>query len=284
MSISRFVKSWSEVMEDAKFALHAPTPSPYNTKSRRCIFTRTVKGLNGRPVQVPCGKCLYCREHQASSWYSRQICESTLSTGTFFITLTYNQANVEDINVEALQLYFKRLRKAGHQFRYIALAEYGPRTGRPHYHILFFYRSNHGYADPKVMADFHKRHWSFGFVNCKSVTANHHKYIANYGKSLFMRTRSFKLYSLKPGIGKETPLYEYLFNQYLETGERYIATDVGKLQVPDCCIRSYNKALRSSPNYIDPGDPSDLQYSEELHANYLYNLMLAYERFLKRKL
>lgn len=37
-----------------------------------------------------------------------------------------------------LQLFFKRLRKAGYKFRYVASGEYGDETRRPHFHIALF--------------------------------------------------------------------------------------------------------------------------------------------------
>lgn len=37
-----------------------------------------------------------------------------------------------------LQLFFKRLRKAGYKFRYVASGEYGEKTRRPHFHIALF--------------------------------------------------------------------------------------------------------------------------------------------------
>jgi hypothetical protein len=37
-----------------------------------------------------------------------------------------------------LQLFFKRLRKDGFKFRYVASGEYGEKTRRPHFHIALF--------------------------------------------------------------------------------------------------------------------------------------------------
>lgn len=43
-------------------------------------------------------------------------------------------------DVSHVQKFFKRLRKDGFQFRYFGVAEYGGKRGRPHYHIIFFFK------------------------------------------------------------------------------------------------------------------------------------------------
>lgn len=282
-----FVKSLQEVLDEASFAGYRPHPLPFLDTPRTCPFKRTVRTSEGYPVKVACGKCLYCTLHRSNSWYSRQLCESSVSTGTFFVTLTQDNDHYEELSIEVLQLFFKRLRKSGMQFRYIALGEYGPRTGRAHYHILFFFRSIHGEYEPSRLKQILLSYWRRGFVDVKQPTANHHRYIASYSKRMFMRTRSFKTYSLKPGIGKETPLYIHMFEHFGATGEYLFDGPYGKMIIPDSILLDYResrkKTLRGHP-FLFPGYQEVGFYDERLHSRYLYDLQIAYEKFIKRKL
>ena len=57
------------------------------------------------------------------------------------LNLTYNDDWLPEhgqLFKEDLQRFFKRLRKAGFKFRYVASGEYGDRTKRPHFHIALF--------------------------------------------------------------------------------------------------------------------------------------------------
>ena len=57
------------------------------------------------------------------------------------LNLTYNDAWLPEhgqLFKDDLQRFFKRLRKAGFKFRYVASGEYGDETRRPHFHIALF--------------------------------------------------------------------------------------------------------------------------------------------------
>ena len=57
------------------------------------------------------------------------------------LNLTYNDAWLPEhgqLFKEDLQRFFKRLRKSGFKFRYVASGEYGDQTKRPHFHIALF--------------------------------------------------------------------------------------------------------------------------------------------------
>ena len=57
------------------------------------------------------------------------------------LNLTYDDANLPEhgqLWKDDLQLFFKRLRKGGFKFRYVASGEYGEQTRRPHFHIALF--------------------------------------------------------------------------------------------------------------------------------------------------
>lgn len=148
--IRRFSDLYEDVLRKSGFR-HASVRPSYADHPYTCPFKiRMTRYCNGRhiPFYVPCGRCLYCQQHRADDWVTRQFCEASVSTQVFFTTLTYDDPHLEDISRYTLQCFFKRLRKAGLVFRYIALAEYGPKTCRSHYHILFFLNSVKHFSCP----------------------------------------------------------------------------------------------------------------------------------------
>lgn len=98
------------------------------------------------PVLVPCGKCLACRINRRREWTARLLNEEVYSSSSNFITLTYDEAHLpfdENGNMcvdkRDCQLFLKRLRKKyGKGIRYFLNSEYGPESGRPHYHAIIF--------------------------------------------------------------------------------------------------------------------------------------------------
>lgn len=98
-------------------------------------------------ITVPCGKCALCRDKKRREWSFRALCENRYSCSEpLFLTLTYNQQHLPARGVfkEELQLFMKRLRihldRLGleHNLRYFACAEYGSKSGRPHYHMILW--------------------------------------------------------------------------------------------------------------------------------------------------
>lgn len=98
-------------------------------------------------LQVPCGKCLLCRDKKKREWSFRAVCENVYSTSQpLFITMTYNNKHLPKYGVfkEEVQCFMKRLRikldrnKIKHNIRYFAVGEYGSKSGRPHYHMILW--------------------------------------------------------------------------------------------------------------------------------------------------
>lgn len=261
-------------------------------RSTRCLFSFEVF-RDGRRYRLSCGKCLWCRQHRVSDWLSRMKCEAFDSQCTFFVTLTYDEFHKEPISRRALQLFFKRLRKDGLSFRYIATAEYGPRTIRPHYHVLFFVKNKD--THPKAFDDYIRQFWTFGLTQTKAPTDNHLRYIAGYDKKDYLDTPTFKLYSLKPGIGYCGAMFLYACDRYLTLAETQFDTPTGKFYIgPSIRKRAYkDKFGEDPPPNLDlcqfPQDapynrPDDRQYYKQLCEQYNYELRLSYEKFIDRKL
>ena len=149
----------------------------------------------GIPVNqsVPCGKCIECLKDRQNSWKIRLIEEARDHRYVYFFTLTYNDDSVpfsytEDgtrvnhVNKVDIQLWIKRNRiKFERQFnreldfKYFITSEYGPNTGRPHYHGILFTDISPTFISA-MFAD-----WSetYGFINFSQVGANRKKKIPN---------------------------------------------------------------------------------------------------------
>lgn len=94
------------------------------------------------PVPFPCGKCLACRESQASVWKLRCQFEAVECDTFAFVTLTYADEHLpygRSLCPSHLSSFIKRLRKSlDYPIRYFACGEYGSKFGRPHYHLIIF--------------------------------------------------------------------------------------------------------------------------------------------------
>lgn len=278
------MRPWSELMEDVRVKSGYSGLAPaflYATHPNTCPFKFRMRHPSGKYFYVPCGKCLYCQEHAASGWKARQLAEASASSQTFFTTLTYDDVHKEPISKYTLQCFFKRLRKVGLSFRYIALAEYGPRTHRPHYHVLFFLHSYKEFSCPTHFENYLLRFWRNGNIQAKVPTVKHHEYISGYSKGLFVETPSWKLYSRRPGIGKDTDYYLAMMEFWSTTGERKFQTADGELFIPYSCILDWRKQYDITP---DPPDFSRPQPTYNDYARYAYDLKMAYDRFIARKL
>lgn len=95
-----------------------------------------------RKYLVPCGKCVGCRYDKAAEWSVRAQCEARYHSRSCFLTLTYSDANLppgRSLCRRHVELFLKRLRKRyGLGIKVMFCGEYGPRTLRPHYHMLVF--------------------------------------------------------------------------------------------------------------------------------------------------
>lgn len=97
-------------------------------------------------LPVACGKCPACYARRVSQWSFRLMQEDKIATSSKFITLTYDTKYVPitlsgfmSVSKRDVQLFFKRLRKLNDtKLKYFAVAEYGGKTYRPHYHIILF--------------------------------------------------------------------------------------------------------------------------------------------------
>lgn len=169
-----------------------PCASPLKAwRSRSGGITFKPGDGTGLELRLPCGQCLLCRLEKSQQWAIRIVHESRLHSWSTFATLTYNDDSLPHggtLVKRHLQLFFKRLRKAGNRVRYYAVGEYGDNTRRPHYHAIIF-----GYwpGDGRFLK--HNRHghklyesaelsalWGFGHVTYGAVEPGSAEYTARY--------------------------------------------------------------------------------------------------------
>lgn len=160
-------------------------------------------------IEVPCGHCLGCRLDHADMWATRITMEAKTWKKCCFVTLTYNNPNLPmkygkpTLCKKDLQDFLKRLRyyhqgiekwinpKTGeyeNPIRYYACGEYGPKGGRPHYHLAIFnwkpedlklYKLNkHG--DPNFKSKSLQKIWNKGFCVIEELNQQTASYIARY--------------------------------------------------------------------------------------------------------
>lgn len=134
-------------------------------------------------VQVPCGKCVFCKQRYQQDWLVRLYEESLNHSNITFFTLTYNETTVpkvislktgeifHSVCKKHVQNWLKRFREnylsENHcrpKFKYFITSEYGPRTFRPHYHGLIF-----GLSSKELISA--KLDWSqnYGFTDFKDI-------------------------------------------------------------------------------------------------------------------
>lgn len=88
---------------------------------------------------IPCGTCANCLKRKSQEWTTRLLKERENHNFAYFITLTYDDKNYQDLNKKDIQLFLKRYRKNFNiKLKYYIVGEYGESTNRAHYHAIFF--------------------------------------------------------------------------------------------------------------------------------------------------
>lgn len=188
--------------------------------------TARLQMLEGRETfELPCGKCIGCRQVRVRAWALRCLHESRMHEASSFITLTYDDAHVPlSLDYAHFQKFMRRLRKKLGPTRFFMCGEYGETTFRPHFHALLFGRS---FSDRQRIGDDLFRSptleslWQFGFSSVGDVTYQSAAYVASYALKKLSGDAAGKRYSrvdqctgevvyvepefgrmsLKPGIG-----------------------------------------------------------------------------------
>lgn len=182
--------------------------------------------FSGVPMDLPCGQCIGCRLAKSLQWAVRCMHEKQLHELSSFVTLTYDEDNLPEggsLVKRDVQLFMKRLRERlkVRGIRFYMCGEYGERTNRPHYHILFF---NIDFLDKKFYktakrgerlytSQLLRELWPFGNNVIGDVTLESCAYVARYivdkmtgdkAADWYMgRQPEFTNMSRRPGIGSK---------------------------------------------------------------------------------
>ena len=109
-------------------------------------YTRTTP----IPYEYPCGSCLPCLGTKARDWWIRLEHEYKFPSDNMeprlgcALTLTYDQDHLPDngeLNYAHVQKFLKRVRfhiskTTDKKIKFFVAGEYGPKTHRPHYHMI----------------------------------------------------------------------------------------------------------------------------------------------------
>lgn len=158
-----------------------------------------------------CRKCEDCMKARKRHWIGRLLAEEQTSLATWFGTFTYaggyDNDEAYELQYEHVQQMFKRMRKAGHKFKYLAVGEYGTAKGRAHWHILFYFTTPPPTVEFNAMIQF--PHWEKGHsqIEIPRSTQGSAAYMIDYiTKDLSIAGRM--RYSKNPAMGT-TYLLEY---------------------------------------------------------------------------
>lgn len=116
-------------------------------------------------VKVKCKCCSWCKGNRVNDWAGRCVAEQLVSASVVSITLTYASlppnADLDSLYPD-VQRMLKRLRFAGYSVRYLCCGEYGEAKGRPHWHIILFFRGK----APEIERDtkfYNWKYWPHGY-------------------------------------------------------------------------------------------------------------------------
>lgn len=220
--------------------------------------------VKNRAIVLPCGQCLGCRTAYAASWADRIMLESLDHDQSYFITLTYDPANVPishtqdgdrvfTLRPSDLQDFIKRVRRQQeynreNRIRFYAVGEYGTQFHRPHYHIIIFglilddlyeigrNKTGRMLHSSKVI----EKEWPFGRVEVDKMTWETAAYCARYTVKKLGKTESdfykinglvpeFSRMSRRPGIGMG--YFEEHYKQIYSEDKIHIPTSDGSRTV-----------------------------------------------------
>lgn len=165
-------------------------------------------------MYVECGHCQVCLERKRHHFTSLCTMEAQQHDSLpLFITLTYHDDCLPEkgLNNIDVQKYLKRVRRGLdkrhiiHNLKYAYCGEYGPSTGRPHYHLLLYgFPSQGKFKNYFEVDSYLRKKWNFGFVLVKPVTSidGVSKYIGKYMTKAGKITPDF--YDVRPFVRHST--------------------------------------------------------------------------------
>lgn len=175
----------------------------------------------------------------------------------WWITLTYNDANLPTIEVDGVlhsvviksevQNFLKRLRQrlGFPELRYFAVGEYGGKLNRAHYHLIIFTNvwKNVYEAYLDVFAAWSPDGDNKGFVYCKRGQLSKINYVTKYANKLDRRhhfAKPFKLMSKGLGLSFLSPA---VTNYYLYLKDRKVYDGSREIPLPRYYVRKLDEVF-----------------------------------------
>ena len=208
---------------------------------------------------IPCGKCPNCIKRKSQEWTARLLKETENFKFCYFITFTYDDDHLKDLNKRDLQLFLKRYRKRFDlDLKYYITGEYGETTKRSHYHAIFFQNKPienlNLYGNNLYYSKSFNDCWNLG--NClisKQVNERSIKYTIAY---TLKKLGEKKIVLMSKGLGlsflnenKDLLKYQdgfYLLNGYKQKFPSYFKRKLKESSDPDDI--KYLKDLEDSPS------------------------------------
>lgn len=278
-----------------------------------------LKEKNGA-VLIPCGHCIGCRLDYSRKWADRMLLEYETNKKAIFVTLTYDNEHAHwttfddndlplfaTLNKRDCQLFMKRLRKEfeGVKIRFFLSGEYGPKTGRPHYHAIIYGISLDDIDDLRWIGrnDMEQQYftsalfqkiWSNGNILLADVSWSTMAYVSRYVAKKLKENDSyairnvipeFSLMSRKPGIGADylmkNPdcLDSVIINISTPEGGRKISIPKYYLDKAELTFTEKVDKIREQRKRYS----SDKQYLKLLHSGLTYEGMLESEEVNKKE-
>lgn len=195
-----------------------------------------VDGKRGEKIPLPCGRCPTCRKRKVNEWVFRMMQEDNNCRNSFFVTLTYDTDNVPlhsngymSLDKSDLQKFFKKMRKRGSVFKYYGVGEYGSKSFRPHYHVIFF----GNISEQHIFDSWNKGHVHIGNVSGASISYTV-KYLDKPKKipvhSKDTRLKEFSVMS--KGLGKIFIENDEVFNHFKKNLANTFCYTAGGYKIP----------------------------------------------------
>ena len=213
-----------------------------------------------KSIQIPCGHCIGCKLDYSRNWAMRCVMESKLYPidRIWFVTLTFNDDNLPadwQVSKKVLQDFNKKLRSVyGNGIRFFGCGENGEKSGRPHYHVIYFNLplddlkpfGKGPTGDQYYVSERLSKLWEKGFVMVGSMSYKSAAYVARYSMKSFKKDDFFKpflLMSRRPGIG-----HDWIVNHLMDV----YSTD---LVYADFGFAKYSKACRYFDSMLEKDYP-----------------------------
>lgn len=136
-----------------------------------------------RHTPFPCGKCEACKAKRKLEWSNRLYLEaSQYKNKVLHVTLTYEDEHLpKDGNLSPKDFidFMKRLRRSLEyhhddiKVKYFCRGEYGPKTQRPHFHLILF-------GLGPEFEELILKSWKHGFIKVQLVEEKTCHYVAGY--------------------------------------------------------------------------------------------------------